>query len=389
VPSAAENDKLRLTKLEIRNWRNFRRAELDLQPRAFLVGPNAAGKSNLLDAIRFLHDVVVVGGGFEAAVRKRSGVSSLRCLAARGSKSDVELTIHLGVEVDQPTWRYELSFSQTSQREPILKRERVYQGQQVRLDRPNADDDEDPARLSQTFLEQVNVNRDFRPIADFLREVRYQHIVPQLVREPDRSVGKKNDPYGGDFLEQVAEAPVTQQKARLRRIVQALRVAVPQLQELEIYQDVRGVHHLRGRYEHWRPHGAWQSESDFSDGTLRLLGLLWAVLDGTGPLLLEEPELSLHPGVVRHIPSMMSRIQQRTSRQIIVSTQSNDLLQDDGIGLDEVFLLLPGEEGTEVHPAGARSDVRALLESGMSMGDAVMPITRPEKAEQLSLFPGR
>jgi predicted ATPase len=387
VPSASQL-KLRLTHIGLRSWRNFRQAELDLQPRTFLVGPNASGKSNLLDAIRFLHDVVAVGGGFEAAVRRRGGASSLRCLAARGSKSDIELTIHLGAEVGKPIWRYHLSFSQTPQREPVLKREQVIERSVVRLDRPNSEDQEDPARLSQTFLEQVNVNREFRPIADFLREVRYRHIVPQLVREPDRSVGKKNDPFGGDFLEQVAETPAKQQKARLRRIVTALSFAVPQLQELEIYQDVRGVHHLRGRYEHWRPHGAWQSESDFSDGTLRLLGLLWSVLDGNGPLLLEEPELSLHPGVVRYIPSMLGRMQTRSSRQIIVSTQSNDLLQDEGIGLDEVFLLLPSAEGTEVQPAASRADVRTLLESGMSIGDAVMPITRPAKAEQLSLFPG-
>ena len=40
--------------------------------------------------------------------------------------------------------------------------------------------------------------------------------------------------------------------------------------------------------EHWRPDAGWQTETQFSDGTLRLLGLLWSVLDGTGPLLLEE-----------------------------------------------------------------------------------------------------
>jgi predicted ATPase len=68
----------------------------------------------------------------------------------------------------------------------------------------------------------------------------------------------------------------------------------------------------------------------FSDGTLRLMGLLWAVLDGRGPLLLEEPELSLHPEVIRFIPQMFARIQRRTGRQIILSTHSADLLRDEG-----------------------------------------------------------
>lgn len=383
-----DDQTLRITRIELRNWRNFPRAELSLEPRVFLVGPNASGKSNLLDAVRFLHDIVAVGGGFEEAVSRRRGVSSIRSLAARKSPA-VELTVNLGTEVERPRWRYELSFSQTPQRRPQIKRERVLDQGTELLDRPTKEDLADPARLSQTFLEQVNVNRAFRPIADFLRSVRYRHIVPQLIREPDRSVGKTDDPYGGDFLEQIAKTPEKTQRARLRRISEALSVAVPQLEELELYQDTRGLHHLRGRYEHWRHRGAWQSESDFSDGTLRLLGLLWAVFDGSGPLLLEEPELSLHPEVVRYIPPMLARMQTRTRRQVMASTQSTDLLQDPGIGLDEVFMLLPGREGTVIEPAADFAELQALLGGGLSMGEAVMPRTRPAHAEQLSIFPDR
>ena len=73
----------------------------------------------------------------------------------------------------------------------------------------------------------------------------------------------------------------------------------------------RGTPHLRGRYQHWRAQGAWQSEEQFSDGTLRLMGLLWAAMDKGGPLLLEEPELSLHPEIVRVLPQMLARVQRR------------------------------------------------------------------------------
>jgi hypothetical protein len=187
---------LRITRLELRNWRNFPRADLDLELRTFLVGPNASGKSNLLDSIRFLHDIVAIGGGFEEAVTSRGGVSSIRSLAARRNP-DIKLTVHLGSEVSAPQWEYELSLGQTAQRRPVIKQERVVGGGKQLLSRPDEHDEADPARLSQTFLEQVNVNRSFRPIADFLRTVRYKHIVPQLIREPDRSVGKKDDPYGG------------------------------------------------------------------------------------------------------------------------------------------------------------------------------------------------
>ncbi len=377
---------LRFSSIHLENWRNFVRTQTDLQRRVFLVGPNASGKSNFLDVFRFLHDIVSVGGGLEEAVRRRGGVSRLRCLAAR-NPSDVVVRVSLGNGDDTRIWDYELRLTQDKRERPVIRRERVaFNGSDLFL-RPDPDDKADPERLTQTYLQQVNVNRKFRAVAELFASVRYLHIVPQLIREPDRSAGRRNDPYGGDFLEQVARTVEKTLKGRLRRIQDALRVAVPQLKELELWRDARGAPHLRGKYEHWRPQGAWQTEEQFSDGTLRLLGLLWVVLDGMGPLLLEEPELSLHPDVVRFIPQMLARMQHRTGRQVIVSTHSTDLLRDDGIGLDEVLLLTPSEEGTSVRPASAFRDIEALLEGGrMSLADAVIPRTRPKSAEQLMLF---
>lgn len=382
---AAAGHGMRFSHIHLQNWRNFAQISTDLQRRMFLVGPNASGKSNFLDAFRFLHDLVSVGGGLEEAVRRRGGISRLRCLAAR-NPSDVVIDVRLGHENHDSAWSYELHLTQDKRLRPIIKKERVQRDGLDVVVRPDATDREDPERLTQTYLQQVNVNREFRAVADFLGSVRYLHLVPQLVREPDRSVGRRNDPFGGDFLEQVARIPDKTQRSRLRRIRDALRVAVPQLAALELSRDDRGTPHLRGRYEHWRPQGGWQTEDQFSDGTLRLLGLLWVVLDGSGPLLLEEPELSLHPEVVRFIPQMFARMQRRSGRQVIVSTHSTDLLRDEGIGLDEVMLLQPGSEGTSVRLARDLRDIEALLEGGLSLADAVVPATRPRDAKQLMLF---
>jgi len=169
-------------------------------------------------------------------------------------------------------------------------------------------------------------------------------------------------------------------------MVDALRVAVPQLSELIFERDAKGIPRLKGRYEHWRPQGAWQDQDQLSDGTLRLLGILWAALDGGGPLLLEEPELSLHPDVVRHLPQLLARIQRRSGRQVLISTHSVDLLRDEGIGLDEVLLLNPQLEGTNVTTASSIDDAAVLLQGGLSLADIVMAQTRPKQAEQLALF---
>jgi len=385
---------MKFRKLSLKNWKNFAAVEVEIPDRLFLVGPNASGKSNFLDAFRFLRDLASSGCGLQEAVNRRGGVSAIRCLAARRD-SDIEL----GVELEQSSegkqssedkrWVYEVAFNQDKQGRALLQKERVLQDGKTLLDRPNEEDRSDPERLTQTYLEQVNVNRAFREIATFFASIRYLHIVPQLVREPDRSIVRANDPFGGDFLEQLAKTPEKTRQARLKRITAALRVAVPQLQEIELWRDVRGAPHLRGKYEHWRPYGKWQTEEQFSDGTLRLLGLLWAVLDEGGPLLLEEPELSLHPEVVRMLPQMLARAQRRSGRQIFLSTHSPDLLRDEGIGWDEVLLFIPQKEGTEVKTAASQRDIRDLLEGGLSLADAVIPKTKPERAEQLALFGDR
>ena len=381
----AKGKMLRFTHIKLGNWRNFAQVDVDLERRGFLIGPNASGKSNFLDVFRFLSDLVSVGGGLQEAVRKRGGVSSLRCLAAR-RYSDIVLCICVGSDENLNAWEYELHFSQDNLRRPIVKFERVARNGSDILKRLDDKDKLDSERLKQTYIEQVYANQPFREVANFFSTVRYLHIVPQLVRDPDRSIGRREDPFGGNFLEHIAGTPDKTRNSRLKRIVNALRVAVPQLKELELWRDVRGTPHLRGKHVHWRPQGAWQTEDQFSDGTLRLLGLLWATLDGSGPLLLEEPELSLHPEVIRFIPQMFARIQGRSGRQVLISTHSSDLLRDDGIGLDEALLLQPSGEGTTVQTAASFSEIKALLEGGMSLADAVIPRTRPENVEQLMLF---
>ena len=375
----------RFAQLRLANWRNFVQVQVALQGRVFLIGPNASGKSNLLDAFRFLHELVALGGGFQEAIAKRGGVSKLRCLAAR-RYPDVEIGVAVGGGGEEPDWGYDLSFSQDNRQRPFLKREIVKRFGTEILRRPGVEDRRDPARLHQTHIEQVNVNLEFRELAQFFQTVQYLHLVPQLARETDRYIGRGQDPFGSDFLEQVARTPDRTRNARLRKIGEALKVAVPQLQEFQYFRDEVGTPHLRGRYEHWRPKGAWQTEEQFSGGTLRLLGLLWAVLDESGPLLLEEPELSLHPDVVRFLPQMFARMLRRTGRQVLVSSHSADLLRDEGIGLDEVLLLKPDPEGTRVEVANDLIQAKLLVEGGVPLPDALLPETRPPKPQQLALF---
>jgi predicted ATPase len=121
-----------------------------------------------------------------------------------------------------------------------------------------------------------------------------------------------------------------------------------------------------------------------------LFGLLWALLDQGGALLLDEPELSLHPEILRYLPQLLARAQRapsRQSRQLVIGTHSRDLLNDPGIGLDEVLLLQPGREGTTVMTAMEDATIRVLVDQGVPLGEVAPPQTAPRNAFRVALFP--
>jgi ABC-type branched-subunit amino acid transport system ATPase component len=244
-------------------------------------------------------------------------------------------------------------------------------------------------RLTQTHLEQIASNVKFRPIAEAFQKTLYLHLVPQLLKNPN--LGNRDaageDPFGLRFLERVMATPEKTRKARLHKIEQALRIAVPELKDLTDARDERGMPHLEALYEHWRPHGGRQREDQFSDGTLRLIGLLWTLLEGDALLLLEEPELSLHTQIVSKLPPLIWRLQRGKGRQVFLSSHSAELFSDRGIKSTEVAMLRPrGSEGTIVELAADKENVRLLLEGGATMADAVLPLTAPANVQQLTFF---
>ncbi len=134
--TAGVDKRTRVTRLVTGNWRNFSRFDVKLAPRAFLVGPNASGKSNFLDILKFLRDgASPVGGGLQEAVRRRGGISALRCLAARG-EPDIALRVSLG-NGSEEEWTRELRLTADRRRTPRVQQEGVLHGSRCLLDRPD------------------------------------------------------------------------------------------------------------------------------------------------------------------------------------------------------------------------------------------------------------
>lgn len=380
-----------ITHLRLKNWRNFRSLDVPLREVSFLLGPNASGKSNFLDVFRFLRDVSKAkGGGLQTAVAERGGITKLRCLHAR-KDPEVLIDITLSDTADsKQQWRYVLGFKPEGKgaQRILISKEQVWQGEKQLVDRPSSKDKEDPMLLTQTWLEQIQQNAKFRELVDFFGATTYLHLVPQLLKFADKIGGHRleDDPFGQGFLERLAKTPEKTRNARLRKIESALVLAVPQFKQLNFKTDTLGHPHLHALYEHHRPNAGWQSEEHFSDGTLRLLGLLWALQEGNSLLLLEEPEISLNDAIVRQIPLMLQRLQRdkKVRRQIVLSTHSDALLSNQGIDGRGVLLLTSTSEGSTAR--SINEEEAAALRAGLSVADVVLPKTRPSTVNQLGLW---
>lgn len=372
--------------MRVVNWRNFTKAEVKLSETTYLIGPNASGKSNFLDVFRFMRDIVrAQGGGLQQSIESRGGLTKLRSLAARKNprvELDFELRESLGNRTGEADWRYVLSIKTETggKNRPVVETERVYRHGEKILDRPLQEDKSDKERLTQTHLEQITSNADFRPVAEFFEQVLYLHLVPQLLKfGREISVNTpESDPFGLRFLEAIAATPKKTRDSRLKKIEKLLQSVVPNFEQLRFVRDpVTGRPHLEMLYNHWRPNAGWQREDQFSDGTLRLVGLMWTLLTSNDLILLEEPELSLHTRVVEQIPGLIFRIRKQRSKsggQLFISTHSEALLSSRSI--DGNFLILnPGKAGESTDIQYPSDNDIDALKAGMTPADILLPQT--------------
>lgn len=379
---------MQITRLSIDNWRNFKHLDIAVSPRLIVVGPNASGKSNFLDVFRFLGELVEPGGGLAAAVEKRGGIGKIRSLFARNHRGG-RAEIKVWLDDDGVEWEYFLSMrgEGKGRNRAFVAKETVAKDGVLILDRPSPEDLADPERLTQTHLEQISANIDFRPIYQRFGQTTYLHLVPQIIRDPRRATDVTNDPFGGDFIAQMNAVNSRTRSAWLKRMQKALQAAVPQFESLDIVVDSSGRPHLKAGYKNWRSTLANQTEADFSDGTLRLIGLLWALVKipaNGGTLLLEEPELSLSSEVVRVLPTVLAQAQRSKDAQIILTSHAPELIDDEGVSPSEVLVLTVTDDGSTGFILDERSDLVADIDDGIPASDVIRPFISPENLSEIS-----
>lgn len=385
---------MRVSRVKLHNWRNFTNAEApDLPDIVYLIGPNASGKSNFLDALHFLKDIAKpVGGGLQQAVSKRGGMRKLRCLYAE-KDSDIQIEIDVSDDEDNLLWTYSLSFnsSRAEQAAPRIVSESLIDHASMQLvdligREFKGSEDLDDGNFQQTYIEQTVANQKFRGFVDYLSRIRYFHLVPQFLRFSDQISGRTldGDPFGQEFLNRISSTDPKIRASRICKIENSLKSIIPGLEKFSFVDDNHfGKPHLEAKFKHHMHNGAKQWEDQLSDGILRLIAILWTCYEFSGrTILIEEPEISLSGGIVEDMHALFrhSLNQSENGGQLFLSTHNASLLSDLGIDTHSFIIFELNSKGSWVRKA-AEPELDAF-EADIPASDAVLG--RVENAVRLN-----
>ncbi len=303
---------------------------LDLGALTVLVGQNGAGKSNTIDALVFLADCMQIG--LEGAITKRGGISAIRHAGTHGHPFDVTVRVEAtrdGVDAD-----YEITLTGDSVEQYRVKRERAEVRRpegtvQFRVEagswvegptdlRPRVD-------ATSLALPMLAGDERFGPLAEALRSVTSYSIFPEELRQPHKYDPKRPmDRHGTNWVSILKDQELDTWKPDLVTVLNRLTGDIVDVK----FAPVAGFLVMQFKHEHdaKAKRKQWLEAAQESDGTLRVAGMLAALLQRPRPELIaiEEPELTVHPGALR---LLCDYIREGTDEgQIILTTHSPDLL---------------------------------------------------------------
>lgn len=322
-----------IMQLTISNYRSLGEStKLTLGPLTALVGPNGSGKSNLVDALRFLAESMRIG--LEAAIARRQGITALRRLSG-GRPFDITIEVfitgkdggfgHYVIELGAAKEAYRVKHEYAAW---FVEVSRMYDFE-VRDGRwisgpPDLRPKIDPMSLA---LPLIAADERFRPLANAIRDVAIYSIFPDTLRRPQvHDPIRPMDEHGTNWCSILKDARrdgwVGELKAALGQITGDIDdIKVNAAGGFLIPEFRHGVTSQKGKARE-----RWFTAAQESDGTLRMAGIITALLQEP-PLTLigvEEPELTVHPGALPILYDFLVQASHRS--QVLITTHSPDLL---------------------------------------------------------------
>ena len=354
-----------ITRVILKNYKSIAACDVQLGPLTFLVGRNGAGKSNFLDALRFVADAL--NSSLDHAIRDRGGINDVR-RRSRGHPNHFSIRLEFALP-EGSTGHYAFRIASRSRGNG---HDRVRGGYRVqaeecriqngkyltpeeyfRVDDGTVDTSVDVAPAAVTdrlYLVNASGLPEFRPVYDAFSRMGFYNLNPDKIRDlqaPDPTDVLLRD--GSNLTSILTQlSPVVK-----KDIEEYLALVVPGIHAVEV-KDFGRKETLEFRQSVTGDKHRWRFRANnMSDGTLRALGILVALfqegydLQKRVPLVgIEEPEIALHPAAAGVLLDGLRDASHKT--QVIVTSHSPDLLDNKNLDVDSILAVEAHEGNTAI-----------------------------------------
>lgn len=347
-----------ITSVHIQHYKSLTDIHIpDMTPITVLVGSNAVGKSNIIDALRFLRDAVT--DGLDHAISSRGGIGAIRQYSPRKPYHitiKIEFTqTHLNVDrsgsyelkvasLERGNYRVEKEESHWFDSSKVAIREekgkvtiieRNATGKVHRFTRDSKGEvklngkalpkrvPEDQLTFTASYLLGYLLGVAY-PVVSIFKLLRFSSLYPNTLRNPARPDTDKQLKETGDNWASILKAlrQTDKGKQAVSRILELMKVVVPSIRDVNVKAVggylvpqflVRDTENAKGHFF---------DPIQLSDGTLRIFSILLALYQIPNPrfLALEEPELTIHPGILTVLAEAFEEVSATT--QLLITSHS-------------------------------------------------------------------
>ena len=372
-----------LKSLRLENFKGFKDAELSLGDLTVLVGTNASGKSNIRDAFRFLHGISrgysiadIIGGKYEDGVQQwqgiRGGTKEIVYRVANSFAISISFSVDNGDQKSELKYFIQLGLDTTHNPFPYIKKEYLYCSQETDPIFESSFNFNHPVYPNSSqihFLDYLgdytlDIETDEHPVYDYLAnhipvlaqvakgakpygemdreqfshsiakrfceialnaisEMRFLDLSPDVMRLPTFAGQNVLDDRGENLSSVMLD--ICRDETRKAILLDWLQALTPMdAQDFDFPEDFTGKVLLRLIEASGQKTTAYGA----SDGTLRFLGLLAALLGNQRSrfYFFEEPENGIHPNRLSLLLQLMEQEVANGSMQIVITTHSPLLL---------------------------------------------------------------
>lgn len=358
-----------IKELKLKNWKSFKEATLYIDPLTILIGANASGKSNALDALLFLQRIFS-GVNVREAINGNSILPALRggiewvCL-----KPNEQFTLEILTDSknkDQE-YSYELTIQITNTKAHVVKEEFILLTfENNTTDKKILFTDERRAisinyATVESSKEITNIISDGRKIislsainypskTSLLREEVFdaiKYVTSQLqqifVFDPIPSHMRNYTPLSdklqtdGSNIAGVLAGLPSEQKDKVEATITQYLKALPEMDIKRVWTETVGRSNQDAMLyceESWNNGGVQEIDArSMSDGTLRFLAIITALLtrEKGSLLVIEEVDNGLHPSRAHVLIDMLKTLGKERGIDVIVTTHNPALLDAAGV----------------------------------------------------------